>query len=151
MVTPHLFGAATDGVLHGERGVAGADRVVLVGQRRAEKGHDAIAQHFVDGALVAVHRLHHGTDRRIEQHLDALGVAAADQLERTLDVGKQHGDLLAFALDRAPGRANAVGQVPGGVGLGRGEFGPARALGAGELDSAAAAEPGIRAVGVAAG
>ena len=147
----HLLGAAADGVLHGERGVAGAHRVVLVGERRAEQGHDAVAQHLVDHAFVAVHRLHHGADRRIEQLMDALGVATSDQLERTLDVGEQHGDLLALALDRAPGGADALGQVLGGVGLGRGEFRPAGRLGASELDPATAAEPCIRAVGMAAG
>ncbi len=82
---------------------------------------------------------------------NALGIAALDQLERALDVSEQHGDLLALALDSASGGANAVGEVLGGVGLGCGEFCPAGRLGSGELDSAIAAKPGVRAVGVAAG
>ena len=73
--------------------------------------------------------------------MDALGVATPDQLERTLDVGEQHGDLLALALDRTPGSADAVGKVPGGIGLGLGESSPAGRLGSGELDPTIAAEP----------
>ncbi len=68
-------------------------------------------------------------------------LAAQREIERTLDVGEQHGDLLALALDRVPGSADAVGKVPGGVGLGRGESGPAGRLGSDELDAATPAEP----------
>ena len=33
--------------------------MVLMGDRRAKQGHNAVAQHLVDGALEAVHGLHH--------------------------------------------------------------------------------------------
>ena len=48
-----------DRLLHPESGVAGAHGVVLVGERRAEERHDAVAHDLVDRALVAVDRLHH--------------------------------------------------------------------------------------------
>jgi hypothetical protein len=49
--------------------------VVLVGQRCAEEGHDAIAHHLVDGALVAMHRLHHPLEHGIEDLAGVLGIA----------------------------------------------------------------------------
>src|SRR5262245_25917690 len=51
-VTPHRR-------LHVDRGVARADRMVLVGHRRTEEGHDAVPHDLVDGALVAMDRFHH--------------------------------------------------------------------------------------------
>jgi hypothetical protein len=33
--------------------------MILVGEERAERGHDAIAHDLVDGALVAVDGFHH--------------------------------------------------------------------------------------------
>ena len=54
---PDLLGMPAHGRLHVERGVARPHGVVLVGDRRAEEGHDPVAHHLVDRALVAVDRL----------------------------------------------------------------------------------------------
>ena len=95
-----LLGVALDRLLHAQRRVAGAHRVVLVGERRAEQRHDAVAHHLVDGALVAVHRLHHAFEHRIEELARLLRVAVGEQLHRALEVGEQHRDLLALAFQR---------------------------------------------------
>ena len=46
---------ALDRFPDGERGMRRTLRVILVGERRAEQGHDAVAEELVDGALEAVH------------------------------------------------------------------------------------------------
>jgi hypothetical protein len=64
-------------LLHPERGVARAHRVILVGERRAEQRHDPVAHHLVDGALVAVHGLHHALEHGIEDLARLLGSRSA--------------------------------------------------------------------------
>src|SRR3712207_8093932 len=51
----------------------------LVGERRAEEGHDAVAEDLVDSALVAVHRLHHAFEDRVEDAARFLGVAVRSE------------------------------------------------------------------------
>ena len=92
--------------------------MILVGERRAEQRHDAVAHHLVDGALVAVDRLHHALEHRVEERARLLGVAVGEQLHRALEVGEQHRDLLALAFERALGgedlaRRGASGCRPG--------------------------------------
>ena len=77
---PHLLGVLLDGLLHAQRGVAGADGVVLVGERRAEQRHDAVAHDLVDRALVAVDGLHHPLEDRVEDAAGLLGIAVGEQL-----------------------------------------------------------------------
>ncbi len=62
-----LLGQQANALLHPERRIAGAHGVVLVGERRAEEGHDAVAHDLVDGALVAVDRLHHPLEDGVEE------------------------------------------------------------------------------------
>jgi hypothetical protein len=69
-----LLGVALYALLHPERRVAGADGVVLVGERRPKEGHDAVAHHLVDGALVAVDGLHHPFDHGVEELPDLLRI-----------------------------------------------------------------------------
>ena len=76
--------------------------MILVRQRRAEERHDPVAHHLVDGALVAVHRVHHALEHRVEELARLLGIAVGQQLHRALEVREQHGDLLALAFQRAP-------------------------------------------------
>ena len=74
--------------------------MVLVGERGAEQRHDAVAHHLVDGALVAVDGLHHALEDRVEELAGLLGIAVGEQLHRALEIGEEHGDLLALALER---------------------------------------------------
>jgi hypothetical protein len=106
--------------LDGERRVAGADRVVLMRDRRAEQRHDAVAQDAVDGALVAVDAVHHRAERRIQDSPGILRIGVLDQRERALDVGEQHRDLLAFAFQRGARAEDPLGQMARRVGRGRG-------------------------------
>ena len=109
------------GLLHPERRVAGAHGVVLMGQRRAEEGHDAVAHHLVDRALVAVDGVHHALEHRVEELARLLGVAVGEQLHRALEVGEEDRDLLALAFEGGLGGEDLLGEVLGGVGLRGGE------------------------------
>ena len=80
----HLLGVAAHGGLHGQGGVAGAHGVVFVGKRRPEQGHDAIAQHLVHRALVAVHGVHHALQRRVEELLGVFRIAVARSARSSL-------------------------------------------------------------------
>ena len=114
---PGLLGVALHRLLHSQRGVAGPDGVVFVGERRPEERHDAVAHHLVDGALVAMDRLHHALQHRVEELPRFLGVAVGEQLHRALEVGEQNGDLLALALQGGLGGEDLLGEVPGRVGV----------------------------------
>ena len=103
MRAAHLRAVVAHGLLHGERRIAGAYRMVLMGQGRPEQGHDAIAHDLVDGALVAVHGGHHALQHGVEQLPRLLGIAIGQQFHGPLHVGKEHGHLLAFAFQRTAG------------------------------------------------
>jgi len=62
----HLVRVLLHTLLHPECRIAGTHGVVLVSEWRAEERHDAVAHHLVDRALVAVDRLHHPLEDRIE-------------------------------------------------------------------------------------
>jgi hypothetical protein len=111
----HVFGIGTHGGLHGQGGIAGTQGVVFVGNGGAKQRHNAIAEHLVDGALEAVHRVHHMVDGRIEELLGGFGVEAPDQLGRVLDVGKQHGDLLTLAFQSGARGKDFLGKICGRV------------------------------------
>ena len=104
--------------LHPERRVARPHGVVLVGERGAEERHDPVAHHLVDGALVAVDGLHHVLEDRIKELPRLLGVAVGEQLHGALEVGEEHRDLLALALQGGLRGQDLLGEVLGGVGLG---------------------------------
>ncbi len=110
-----------DAIVHAERRVGGAHRVVLVGKRRAEDGHDAVAEHLVDRALVAMDRLHHRLDHGVEELARLLGIAVGQELEGALHVGEEHGDLLALVRERAARGADPFGEVARRIDVRRGE------------------------------
>ena len=113
---PHLVGIGPDGALHGQGGIAGAQGVVLVGNGGTKERHNAIAQHLVDGTLEAVHGVHHQMNGRIEELLGGFGVEALNEPGGVLEVGKEHGDLLALAFQGRAGREDLLGQVGRRVG-----------------------------------
>ena len=64
------------GARHTERGQRGAARVVLVGQRRAEKRHEAVAEELVHGALVPVDLGQGELEEGVEQTVHRVGPQA---------------------------------------------------------------------------
>jgi hypothetical protein len=72
--------------------------VILVRERSPEEGHDSVAHDLVHGALVAVDGLHHSLEHRVQELSGIFGVAIGQVFHRTLEVGEEHGDLLALAL-----------------------------------------------------
>jgi hypothetical protein len=72
--------------------------VVLVRYGRSKEGHNAIAQHLIHGAFVAVHGLHHQMQGRVEEAPGRFWVKTGNQLRRACEIGKQHRDLLALAF-----------------------------------------------------
>ena len=53
-------------LLHAQRGIARAHRVVLMGQGRTEESHDPVAHHLVHGALIVVHGFHHAFEHGVK-------------------------------------------------------------------------------------
>ena len=116
----HLVGVGPDGALQGQRRIAGAQGVVLVGNGGAKQGHNAIAEHLIDGALKAVHGLHHQADGGVQELLGRFRIQALDEPGRVLDVGKEDGDLFAFAFQGGAGGEDLVGEMGRRVGQRRG-------------------------------
>src|SRR5207247_1859937 len=81
-------------LLHPEGGVARADGVILVGDRRAEEGHDAVAHDLVHGALVVMAGLDHALEHGGAQPADR-----RRQRRRTLDAELRGGRALVLAPD----------------------------------------------------
>ena len=85
--------------------------MILVRDGRAKQRHDAVAHHLVDRALIAVHGLHHALEHRVEELAGLFGIAVGQQLHRALEVGEQHGDLLALAFQGGLGGEDFLGQM----------------------------------------
>ena len=103
-----------DVVEHLQRRVAGPPRVVLVGDRGAEDGHDPVAGELVDGALEALDRLGQDREEALHDLAPLLGVLLLGEVHRAADVGEQHRHLLALAvvLARSAGHASLASSVP---------------------------------------
>jgi hypothetical protein len=106
-----LVSVPRDVVEHAEGRVPRAEGVVLEGERRPEERHDAVAKYLIDDAFVGVDGFHHQLDDGIEQASGVFGIAVHQELHRALDVGEQHGNLLALALHRAARGEDTIGQV----------------------------------------
>jgi len=74
-------GVGLQGLGEMERRVAGPVRVILVGDRRAEERHDAVARVLIDGALEAVHALGENLEEAIEHAVPLFGVELLGELE----------------------------------------------------------------------
>ena len=55
--------------------------------------------------------LHHVFEDRVEELARLLGVTVGEQLHRALEVGEEHGDLLALALKGGLGGEDLLGEV----------------------------------------
>ena len=97
VLAPQLGGVLADVVEHLQRRVTGAPRVILVGDRGAEDGHDPVAGELVDGSLEAVYRIGKGGEEALHDRVPLLWVLALGHVHRALNVGKEDRDLLALA------------------------------------------------------
>jgi hypothetical protein len=95
--------------------------VVLVGDRRAEEGHDAVAGELIDRALVAMHGAGEELEAAVHDRVDGLWIEALRERAEPHDIGEEHRDLLALALERAAGGEDLLREVRWGVGLRRPE------------------------------
>ena len=89
--------------------------MVLVGDRRAEQGHDPVAGELVDRALEAVDALAEDREEAVHDPPPLLGVALLGELHRAHHVGEQHRHLLALALQGAAAGADLLGEVLRGM------------------------------------
>jgi hypothetical protein len=131
------------GLLESQRRVARADRMILMGERRAEKRHDAVAHHLIHRALVAVNRFHHPFENRIQEPARLVRVALGEQLHRAFHVGEEDGHLLALAFDRRARGEDSLGEMLRRIRLGKGGEPSGRASDTGRL-SARGAKLGTR-------
>ena len=93
-------GIATQLLLHRQRRMKCALRMVLMGHGRAEQGENSVTGRLRNVAAVAMHRLHHQMQHRVDDRARLLGIEIAHQLGRALDVGEQRRDRLALAVGR---------------------------------------------------
>ena len=83
--------------------------MILMGERGAEERHDPVAHHLVDGALVAVDRLHHVLEDGVEELARLLRVTVGEELHRALEVCEQNRNLLALAFEGGLGGEDFLG------------------------------------------
>src|SRR5262245_47890875 len=62
--------------------------------------------------------LHHAFEDGVEELARVLGIAVSHQLHRALEVGEEHGHLLALALERRLRIEDPLGEVFGSVRVG---------------------------------
>jgi hypothetical protein len=101
--------------LHSERGIAGPHRMIFMGNGGAEECHDPIAHDLVDRALIAVYRVHHALKDRVEELAGFFGITIGQQFHRSLQVGKEDRNLLAFAFEGGLGGEDFLDQMAGGI------------------------------------
>ena len=122
-----------DRALNPERRVNGAARAVLVGDRRAEECHHAVAGVLVHAALEAVDFGADGGKAAVDERVHVFGIARLGQRREAGEVGEEHGDLTTFAFERRARLEDLLRQMPRRVWLGprppRGHGGGGRGVG----------------------
>jgi hypothetical protein len=103
-------------LVHLQAGPHGALGVVLVGDRRTEHGHDGVAEQLVDTPAEHLHVGHEALERRIDEALDALGVAVLGECGEPDDVGEHDRDDAALLEVHRHEREPAGRAEPGSLG-----------------------------------
>jgi hypothetical protein len=85
------------GIVDGERGADRALGLVAVRQRRAEHGHDAVAEVLVDPAAVLLDDAVDPLEEAAEQRVHVLGVELPAQRGVAGEIGEEHHDLAPLA------------------------------------------------------
>jgi hypothetical protein len=118
MRAPYLVTVSAQRCLHRQGRIAGPYRMVLMGDRRPEQGHNAVAHDLVHGAFIAVHGLHHAFEHGVEELAGFFGITIGQQLQGAFEIGEEHGHLLALAFQGGFRRQDLLGEMRGGVCLG---------------------------------
>jgi len=102
-------------LLHAQGSTESTLRVIFVGNRRTKEGEDAVTGGLDDVAFVAMHRLHHQVEGRVNNVASLFRIKVFHQGHRTFDIGKKGSDNLTLAIN-SPARlhchlfsANALG------------------------------------------
>src|SRR2546421_5886715 len=118
--------------------------MVLVRDRRAEEGHEPVAQELVHGALEAVDLGEHQLERAVDERVHVLGIERFRDGREAGGIGEEHADLLALARERGAVLQDALGEMRGGVSSRRleplGSAGGRRGGGGGQRCATLAAE-----------
>ena len=114
----HLVGIFAHGVAQREGGVARPLGVILVRNRRAEQGHDAVARVLVHRTLEAMNPAGEDLEEAIEDLVPRFWIELLGQLHRSFHVGEKHRHLFALALESGAGGKDLLGEVPWCVGAG---------------------------------
>ena len=77
--------------------------VVLMGQRRTKKGHDAIAGELIDRTLVTVYLIHQNIKASVHDLVDFLGVKRLRHGRVIGHICKKNRDKLAFSFNGTSG------------------------------------------------
>src|SRR5207247_3085588 len=91
-------------------------RVILVGDRRAEERHEAVAGELGDRSLEAMHALGKQRGDALHDLVEHLGINLLGEVHGALHVGEEDGDLLALALEGGARGEDLLDQVLRGVG-----------------------------------
>jgi hypothetical protein len=83
--------------------------MVLMGNGRAEQGHDAVPQELIDRALIVVHFAQDKREELVEQRVHGLRTKARGKGSGVGQVAKEHGDLLALPFEGGTGGKNFFG------------------------------------------
>src|SRR5262249_43723447 len=108
LLPPQLLGVAFALRLHEQGGKEGALGMVFMSEGGTEEGKDAVAGGLYDEALIAMHRVHHQLQGRIDEAPGRFGVEVFNEGGGVLDIGKEGSDGFPFALRGAPGFQNGL-------------------------------------------
>src|SRR5437879_5711905 len=123
---------ARQGMLHVERRVGRALGMIFMRDRRTKQRHKAIAEKLVHRTLIPMDPGEHELEGAVDERVHLLRVETLGKRGEARHICEQDRHLLSLAFERALGDQNLLGEVSGGVGLGRREAG-LRASAGGDL------------------
>jgi hypothetical protein len=89
--------------------------MVLVGDRRAEQGHDTVAEELVHGAFIAVHLGQHQLESPGHEAMNFFRVKPFGERGKARDIHEEDRHLLTFPFQGTTRGENFVGEVFGRI------------------------------------
>src|SRR5205823_14765288 len=93
-------------------------RMILMRDRRAKKGHDAVAGVLVDRAFEAVHALSEELEEAVHDLVPLFGIDLRGEIHGALHVREEDRHLLALPFEGAAGGEDLLGEVLRRIGEG---------------------------------